>query len=112
MQTSYFAISAKNPNAVSICGGVPDWYNGRQYKKLAPKYWFFKKYKEDGDKDYYIIQYQKEVLDTLNAKEVYDELGEESVLLCWEKPGDFCHRHLIAEWFKKELGIEVTELVR
>ena len=24
------------------------------------------------------------------------------VLLCYEKPGDFCHRHLVADWFGKE----------
>ena len=110
MNTSYFAKSAKNENAVSICGGVPYWYKGRQYKKLAPKFWFFQKYKEDHDSVFYTIQYKKEVLDVLDPKKVFEELGENSVLLCWEKPSDFCHRHLVADWFKEKLGIEVKEL--
>jgi uncharacterized protein (DUF488 family) len=110
MNTSYYAKSSKLPNAVSIAGKAPDWYTGREYKQLAPKYWFFKKYKDDGDEKFYTEQYKKEVLDQLDPKKVFEELGENSVILCWEKSGKFCHRHLVAEWFKEKLGIEVTEL--
>ena len=45
MNTSYFAINANHPNAVSICGKAPDWYKGKQYKKLAPTFEIFSKYK-------------------------------------------------------------------
>lgn len=41
---SYFAQLRNMPENVipiSICGKVPDWYDGLQYKKLAPKYGFF-----------------------------------------------------------------------
>ncbi len=54
--TSYFANLRNLPDNVcpiSICGKAPDWYKGIQYKALAPKYWFFKKYKEDGDAEFY-----------------------------------------------------------
>jgi len=109
MNTSYYS-KYKGENAVSIAGKCPDWYHGRQYKVLAPKYWFFKKYKEDGDIAFYTEQYQKEVLDQLDAKQVFEELGENAVLLCWEKSGSFCHRHLAAAWLEKQLNIEVKEL--
>ncbi|EDQ8408608.1 hypothetical protein GO387_003587, partial [Salmonella enterica subsp. enterica serovar Senftenberg] len=33
----------------------------------------------------------------------------EPVLLCWEKPGEFCHRQLVSRWFRRELGISVEE---
>jgi uncharacterized protein (DUF488 family) len=95
---------------VSIASRAPLWYTGRQYKKLAPKLWFFKKYKQDGDEAFYREQYQKEILDQLDPAEVYKELGERAVLLCYEKPGDFCHRHIVSEWFEKHLGIQITEL--
>ncbi len=26
--------------------------------------------------------------------------GKDIVLLCYEKPDDFCHRHILAEWIK------------
>jgi len=111
MQTSYYA-KYKGKNAVSIAGKCPTWYKGREYKKLAPKYWFFIKYKQDGDKEFYTKQYQKEVLDKLDPQQVYEELGENAVLLCWEKSGDFCHRHLVASWLENELGIKVDEFVK
>lgn len=111
MQTSYYA-KYKGENAVSIAGKCPSWYKGREYKKLAPRYWFFAKYKQDGDKEFYTEQYQKEVLNKLDPKQVYEELGEDAVLLCWEKSGEFCHRRLVAEWLEHELGIKVEEFVK
>jgi hypothetical protein len=110
MKTSYFAKSGREPNAVSIAGSCPHWFTGLQYKKLAPKYWFFKKYKEDGDKEFYKEQYRKEVLDTLDPVQVYNELGENAILVCWEKTGKFCHRNLVREWLKKKGNIIIDEI--
>jgi len=117
MQTSNFSHIGHRllngvpvPEAVSIAGKAPNWYKGREYKKLAPKYHFFKKYKEDGDESYYTKQYYKEVLDKLDPQEVYGELGENAIMLCWEKPGQFCHRRVVAEWLEKALGIVVKEI--
>ena len=110
MNTSYFA-KYKGENAVSIAGKCPDWFKGRQYKKLAPKYDWWKKWRDESlSEEWYKEQYYKTILDKLDTKQVYEELGEDAVLLCWEKSGKFCHRHLIADWFQKELGIEITEL--
>lgn len=110
MKTSYFAKSAKHPNAVSIAVKAPPGFTGRQYKKLAPKYWFFKKYKEDGDTVFYTEQFNREVLAPLNPEKIYGELGEEAVLLCWEGKNKFCHRHIVARWFEKNIGIKIEEI--
>ncbi len=110
MNTSNYIISGKDPKAVSIAGRAPDYYTGRQYKKLAPKLWFFKKYKKDGDSEFYTAHYYREVLDLLNPEKVYAELGTEAIILCWEKPGEFCHRRLVAEWLEKSLSITIPEL--
>ena len=110
MNTSYYAKSSNHPNAVSIAGKAPHWYNGREYKKLAPKYWFFKKYKEDNDEEFFAEQFQKEVLDPLDPQEIFSDLGEDAVILCWESKGKFCHRKLVAEWLEKHLNIEIKEL--
>ena len=102
--TSYFSSSEWEPdNVVSIAGKSPSYYNGPEYKKLAPKFWFFEKYKRDGDKEFYTRQYYEEVLDKLDPEEVYNDLGKDTVLLCWEKPGEFCHRHIVANWFKDRI---------
>lgn len=115
MYTSYFA-NLKNIDTpyVSISGKSPDWYTGPEFKVLAPKWSFFKDWK-DGliDNDGYIDQYYDLVLNKLNVHSIYEHLtetyGENCTLLCYEKPGDFCHRHLVAEWFNKLLNINVKE---
>ena len=110
MKTSYYSKSSNDSHAVSIAGKAPAFYKGREYKKLAPKYWFFKKYKEDGDEEFYTKRYYEEVLNKLDVKEVYKELGESAVILCWEAPDKFCHRHIVAEWLSLSLEIEVKEI--
>jgi hypothetical protein len=50
-----------------------------------------------------------ELLAQLDPAEIYQTLGENAVLLCWEKPGDACHRRLVAEWIEQHLGVEVPE---
>jgi len=110
MNTSYYSKSATHPNAVSIAGKAPEWYKGREYKTLAPKYWFFAKYKEDHDEDFYVDAYYEEVLSKLDPKTVYDELGEDAVIMCWESSEKFCHRHIVADWLEQQLGIKIKEI--
>lgn len=121
--TSYFAMLRYLPEnivPIAICGKSPQWYDGFQYKKLAPKYDFFMKWKENHDNDYYIKCFNEQVLKDLNAKEVLLELSEligfnnrhnDICLICYEKPTDFCHRHLVANWLK-ENGYDVEEFKR
>lgn len=109
IQTSNFAKHANHPDAISISAKAPVNYKGKEFKTLAPKWHFFKKYKEDGDSEYYTKCYQEEVLKRLNPKEIYDKL-DGAILLCYEKPGEFCHRRLVADWLEKSLGIEVPEI--
>ena len=107
--TTYFAQLRNLPEniiPISICGKAPDWYKGIQYKKLAPKYDFFMEWKKNHDNDYYIKCFNEQVLNKLNVDDViYDLVGVLDVnedvdiaLVCYEKPSDFCHRHLVAKW--------------
>ena len=57
----------------------------------------------------YTRRYNEEVLSKLDAEEVYDEQGKDAILLCWEIPGTFCHRRLVAGWLEEALGISVPE---
>lgn len=58
----------------------------------------------------YKREYLAAVLSKLNPKTVYQDLGEDAVLLCWEQPGKFCHRHIAANWLSTNLNLPVTEL--
>jgi hypothetical protein len=107
VKTSYFSSKLwHGKNAVAISQGVPQWYKGRVYKALAPS-WELVKIKDVAE---YTRRYKKEVLSKLDPKQVYKHLGEDAILLCWEKPGEFCHRRLVAEWLEEALGIKVPEL--
>ncbi len=109
--TSYFAKLKSLENAgiipVAICGSIPKFYTGYWYKDLAPTYQIFAKYKQDGDSEDYMVSYSKKVLDTLDARQVVKEItaitngAKDIALICYEKPSDFCHRHLVASWLRK-----------
>ena len=112
MYTGYYAqlkkYLADGLYPVSIAGKCPDWYHGAEYKKLAPKWSFFSEWKNGshkGDNDYYTKNFYELVLNELDPAQVIKELegftgvsSDKIILLCYEKPGDFCHRHLVADW--------------
>ena len=64
------------------------------------------------------IEYTKkynQLLSNINAISLYEKINffsknKDVVLLCYEKPPKFCHRHIVSEWFKNELGIKIEEL--
>ena len=115
--TSYYAKCRRIPHTItriSIAGKAPAGYRGIEYKVLAPKKEFFMKWKENHDNNYYIKCFNEQVLSHLNPVEVYNRLeelsfGQDIVLICYEKSGDFCHRYIVADWLSKNLGIEVKE---
>lgn len=105
--TSYFAkLRTLPPDIVpiSICAKAPHWYKGLQYKKLAPNYQILMEWKRTQNYNIYVQRFEEEVLDGLNADEVFEELsamssGKPFALICYERPSDFCHRHFVADWF-------------
>ena len=105
MQTSYFARSSKDPNAVAISQGIPRFYKGRRYMPLAPS-WELVKIEDEA---LYRRVYHEQVLAKLDPLQVRKDLGEDAVLLCWEAAGKFCHRRVVAEWLEKELILTIPE---
>jgi hypothetical protein len=86
----------------------------RVYKPLAPGPWF-NSVTEEMYRELYFAQ-----LAELDAAAVVGDLlhlaaGAEPVLLCYESVADcisgktYCHRFMVVEWFKTELGIDVPE---
>ena len=62
------------------------------------------------DPETFIRLYRAQVLDKLDARQVLADLGgDDFVMLCWEQPGEFCHRLVVAAWLQKELGVKVEE---
>ena len=126
--TSYFSnlknlINLENTKFVSIAGKSADEFielmnkdpeKFIQYKKLAPKYSWWKEWHDNGYTNmWYINKYNETVLSLLNPNEVYSELTNDNfdvILLCWEGKNKFCHRKLVAQWLENNLNIKVKEL--
>lgn len=132
--TSYFANIKKLPPdmiTVSISAKAPSWYEGFEYKNLSPSYSILMEYKAGKDENLYIKRFKGEILNKRNSgkviEELYDLLDDNQkyllsvcncpswennriniCLLCYEKPDDFCHRHLVSEWLR-EYGYQVKE---
>jgi len=119
--TSYFGALRKLPPdfvPVAICGRMVFPWSGLRYTKLAPKLKFFSEWKRNHDNDFYTRHYNNEVLSCLDRGEVLNDLwnitnnGNEDrtvVLTCYEKPKDFCHRHIVASWLSECLPYEIEE---
>lgn len=120
LYTSYFAKvkplqDAGFNNLVCVAGYAPKFFydvrNAHFYPELAPRRtWFMEWKSKQLPNEWYIEKYNETVLSKLNPKKVATELGDGAVMLCYEKPGDFCHRHLIADWITKNTGIIVEEV--
>ena len=114
--TSYFARCKKLPKGlvpISIARQAPPGYTGLEYKTLAPAWDIFSEYQQTKDERTYIQQYSYQLF-LLSADQVVKELKElaqsdQIILLCYEKPDDFCHRHLVAQWLT-EHGYDTQEI--
>jgi uncharacterized protein (DUF488 family) len=124
--TSYYSqidnlISYGIKNFYSISGTIPSFYESLmknskneccfyRIKELSPKKeWFYRWKKGEFDNNKYVELYNQTVLSELNPNDVISKIKDNSVLLCYESSEKFCHRHIVAEWLKKELNIEIKE---
>lgn len=102
--TSYFnnIQNLKNlgyQNFISIAGQTPKWYIFKKYIPLMPKLnWWKQWYNNNLSNDWYEQKYFNTVLNKLDINSVISDLGNNPILLCYQLPNQFCHRHLVAKW--------------
>lgn len=108
--TSHFR-GKKIGRGISIATRQPSGMVLNEFKRLAPYKWMIADHVTIPD---YMKAFE-DILATLDPNDVVEKLIEvahgskEFTLCCWEKPGEFCHRHMVAEWLKKA-GYEVVEV--
>ena len=111
--TGYFAQAKKYKGILmSVAGKTPKSFNGIKLRCFMPKFWFFQKWKNgEISNDEYVEIFKKEVLDHINKESIKNFLSSDKdlFLLCYEKSDDFCHRHIVADWIRNELGLDVRE---
>ena len=111
--TSYFAnlkeVHSQGLVPIAICAYPPKFFTGLNYYKLSPRPEMLKMAP---------WQYKPlfaEMLNILNPDQVLKDLhtlaeGKDIALICFEKPSDFCHRHLVAKWLQDKTGLTIEEL--
>ena len=114
--TSYYGnlkkLSRNNIIPVGISLGIPKWFRGNNLRYLAPTY----KILQLATQEEYIPAYIK-LLESMDMERFRFDLtvisesegGKDIALLCYEKPGDFCHRRIFADWMKEKTGYDIKE---
>ena len=96
---------------IAISGLAPCWYEGYHWKFFAPSLDIFTKWKNgEIDDQGYVNRFIPERLDILDKEDIKEKLlqFDNPILLCYEKDG-FCHRHIVADWIRENLNLDVKE---
>ncbi|GHU13100.1 hypothetical protein FACS189449_08000 [Alphaproteobacteria bacterium] len=120
--TSYFAFIPKLPAdmmKISISLFTPKWANVDGYLAyLNPTEQLLRDAKFGAvSSEEAMKKYRDEILGKLSPTNVYEDLlkmledsGKKNLaLLCYEKPGEVCHRRFVAEWLENGASISVPE---
>ena len=114
--TSYFGNSKKLQQAgikvIGISLYPPRWFNGISLKQVAPAESIL--FANGQTQEEYTRRYRSEVLSRQDIQQFLKTVeqasgGQDVALCCYEEPEDFCHRHILADWIKEKLGIEISE---
>lgn len=110
--TSYFgqlkSLAKNGIIPISIARYSPGYYKGYTLLEVAPTGAMLKMDEEAYRRAYAEILRHVDANKLLRAIEGIGR-GRNVALLCYEKPGELCHRRLLAEWIQKSVGVEVAE---
>jgi hypothetical protein len=113
--SSWFTQLPEGHVRIGISRGVPRRQPAgyRRFPRLNPGPWFNDRLHPSEFRH----RYRTEILDQLDPHAALAELqaiaGDKvPVLVCYERVGggQWCHRALVAEWFREEIGLTVPEL--
>ena len=85
-----------------------------EYKSLSPNWKLYEKFNSKQiNEDFFYSEFYEQ-LNQLNPKETYENIltlvkGNEPILMTHGNKSKFCHRHIVAEWFTTNLGIQIEE---
>ena len=52
-----------------------------------------------------------ETLESYNLGKIRRAGGDNFIMCCWELPGEFCHRRVVAAWLRKHTGVLIEEFI-
>lgn len=91
------------------------------FQEVMPEWRIVEKVKQDHDEGYYYAEYMKKIFAHKDAiakriVDIYHNAQKQNkerkiVFCCYEKPQDFCHRHIFATFCNKMFSnLNITEL--
>ena len=85
-----------------------------EYKSLCPNWKLSEKFNSKKINEDFFYNEFYEQLNQLSPKETYENIltlvkGNEPILMTHGNKSKFCHRHIVAEWFTTNLGIQIEE---
>ena len=119
--TSYFSnipnLEKAGIACCAICLKVPAFFEGPNLASVAPSGSILMDHKRDHDDKKYKERYINEILCAYRFHPEYiteflEKIsgGRDVALLCYERPEDFCHRHILAEWMNEKMpGLDIHE---
>jgi hypothetical protein len=113
LYTSNYARNSENPMAYGISCTIPTWYSGKRLSIIAPT-WNIVGASKDGminEEEYASLYYDLLQERGVTPRSIVDALPDGAIMLCYERPLDFCHRRLIADWIERETNTPVMELL-
>jgi hypothetical protein len=114
--TSYFGNVRRLPKEMVLIS-ISRWdirWEGWKMKSLSPTVDILAEYKREPNEVRYTKRFRSEVLGQkdcdLMVRNLEAKFGPDAQIcfLCYEGPGKFCHRHLVADWMTAS-GYECRE---
>ena len=109
--TSYFGnllkLKEKGIKPISIALFPPKWYIGDQLPAVAPDSAIFAGYKENIISEERFKKFYEYKIKQIGKEKIFKMIediakGQDVALVCFETPGCFCHRHILADYLNIE----------
>ena len=97
------SISVTEPMGIKVDGKIPE---------LAPNRELFSRYKMGNIDEMEYTSIYMDQLDKIGIRDILLKIhnfGDDVVLLCWEAPNRFCHRHILADYINGKTKLEIKE---
>lgn len=115
--TSYFGnlnkLKENDIIPIGVCCYPPNDFSGVNLSSIAPTPDILNNCRSNHQE--FRKRYKEEVLSIFKDPNLFVERlkfitgNKDCALCCFEKPDEFCHRHLIADWLNETLNLDVQE---
>ena len=121
--TGYFSKIQKYEECglvpIGIAARLPEGLrNIHHMPELGPSWSIFSEYQKTHDTEVYTRRFTEEILGKLNPDQIMTNIllfvkgtNKLPILLCYENPNAFCHRHIVAKWLNTHFDFNGTEFI-